>query len=103
MQKNDFHIPKYMLKGFPKKLEYSIVFSGKEPLSVYMLIHQIVIIVTSGHQHALESYPQFLALSLIGGIKFPISCAVGGLLWNYARLKVSIANAISVDRYLFVY
>ncbi len=26
-----------------------------------------------GHQNALESYPQFLAFLLIGGIKYPVS------------------------------
>ena len=43
--------------------------------------------VQRGHQQALESYPMFLALSLVGGIQYPLTCAAGGALWNYARLK----------------
>ena len=43
--------------------------------------------VQRGHQQALESYPMFLALSLVGGIQYPLTCAAGGALWNYARFK----------------
>lgn len=41
--------------------------------------------VQRGHQQALETYTQFVALSLIAGIKYPVATMVGGLLWNVAR------------------
>jgi glutathione S-transferase len=44
--------------------------------------------IQRSHQQALETYPQFLALSLIAGYKFPLSCTVGGLYWMYARWMV---------------
>ena len=40
-----------------------------------------------GHQHALESYPQFLALSAVAGVSYPLVTAALGLLWTYARYK----------------
>jgi glutathione S-transferase len=43
--------------------------------------------VQRGHQQALETYTSFVVLSLIGGIKFPLVSALGGLIWNVARLK----------------
>ena len=43
--------------------------------------------VQRGHQQALETYPQFLALSLCGGYCFPLLTAAMGLLWMYARSK----------------
>ena len=43
--------------------------------------------IQRGHQQALESYPMFLALSMVGGIQYPLTCAAGGALWNYARFK----------------
>jgi glutathione S-transferase len=43
--------------------------------------------IQRGHQHALETFPMFLALSLTGGVRFPVSATLGGLLWSYARLK----------------
>jgi MAPEG family len=42
--------------------------------------------VQRGHQQALETYSQFLGLSLIGGISFPVSATIGGIMWSYARL-----------------
>ena len=39
-----------------------------------------------GHQQALELLPQFMALSLVGAIRFPIACAIGGILFNIGRL-----------------
>ena len=41
--------------------------------------------VQRAHQQALETYPQFLALSLVGGVQYPLTCAVGGALWVWAR------------------
>ena len=38
-----------------------------------------------GHQQALETYPQFLALSLVAGLAFPLTTAVEGALWCVAR------------------
>lgn len=43
--------------------------------------------VQRGHQQALETYPMFLALSIIGGIKHPICTALAGLLWIQGRKK----------------
>jgi glutathione S-transferase len=40
-----------------------------------------------GHQQALETYTQFVLLSLIGGFKFPFTTAIGGVIWCIARLK----------------
>ena len=41
--------------------------------------------VQRGHQQALETYPQFLALSLVAGLAFPLTTAVEGALWCVAR------------------
>ena len=46
--------------------------------------------VQRSHQQALETYPQYLALSLIGGLRFPISSTVCGILWNLARYQVTL-------------
>ena len=43
--------------------------------------------VQRGHQQALETYPQFLALSLCGGFGFPLLTASMGILWMYSRGK----------------
>uniref|UniRef100_A0A061S7B3 Glutathione S-transferase n=1 Tax=Tetraselmis sp. GSL018 TaxID=582737 RepID=A0A061S7B3_9CHLO len=49
--------------------------------------------VQRGHQHALESYPQFLACSLIGGLTAPISVTAAGILWSIGRVKWASAYA----------
>mmetsp|Transcript_12497 Transcript_12497/g.12121 ORF Transcript_12497/g.12121 Transcript_12497/m.12121 type:complete len:196 (+) Transcript_12497:123-710(+) len=54
--------------------------------------------VQRGHQHALETYPMFLTLSVIGGLSFPVTVAAGGALWNYARLKWAEGYAIKADK-----
>jgi glutathione S-transferase len=43
--------------------------------------------VQRGHQHALESYTSFVLLSLIAGIKYPVTAMVGGILWHVARFS----------------
>mmetsp|Transcript_541 Transcript_541/g.1000 ORF Transcript_541/g.1000 Transcript_541/m.1000 type:complete len:187 (-) Transcript_541:36-596(-) len=43
--------------------------------------------VQRGHQHALESYPSFVALSLVGGLGQPIFTMLVGILWVIARQK----------------
>lgn len=43
--------------------------------------------VQRGHQQALETFPQFLLLSLFGGLRFPLCTAITGLLWAYSRKK----------------
>lgn len=43
--------------------------------------------VQRGHQQALETYPQFLALSLCGGYCFPLLTSFLGMLWMYSRGK----------------
>lgn len=54
--------------------------------------------VQRGHQHALETYPMFLTLSVIGGLSFPVTVAAGGALWNYARLKWAEGYAKKADK-----
>lgn len=43
--------------------------------------------VQRGHQHALETYTQFIILSTVGGFRYPVSTVVAGLLWMFARIK----------------
>ena len=43
--------------------------------------------VQRGHQHALETYTQFIVLSIVGGVKFPLVSSAAGFLWMYARIK----------------
>lgn len=43
--------------------------------------------VQRGHQQALETYTQFIVLSVVGGLSFPISTTLSGLLWFYSRIK----------------
>lgn len=40
-----------------------------------------------GHQQALETYTQFIVLSVIGGISYPLTVTLAGLLWNLARVQ----------------
>ena len=42
--------------------------------------------IQRGHQQALETWPSFLACSLIGGVSFPLTTTTLGLTWCYARL-----------------
>ena len=44
--------------------------------------------VQRAHQQALETYPQFVVWSLLGGLRYPLSSVAGGLLWLFARWKV---------------
>jgi len=39
-----------------------------------------------GHQNALESYPQFLMLLFIGGLKHPLIASGAGVTWCLARI-----------------
>ena len=50
--------------------------------------------VQRGHQQALETYPQFLALSLCGGQSFPLMTTLCGILWIYARAKWAEGYAV---------
>lgn len=59
--------------------------------------------VQRAHQQALETYPQFVVWSLLGGLRFPISSVAGGLLWLFARWKVYIYNYIYVYSYYTMY
>eukprot|EP00755_Sulcionema_specki_P032318 Sspe_Gene.2178::Locus_718_Transcript_1_1_Confidence_1.000_Length_659::g.2178::m.2178/K00799/GST, gst; glutathione S-transferase len=43
--------------------------------------------IQRGHQQALETYPQFLALSLIAGLRHPVFSTLCGLAWCIARVK----------------
>ncbi|CAM6088156.1 unnamed protein product [Calypogeia fissa] len=42
------------------------------------------------HQNTLENYPSYLALLLIGGLGYPITSAVLGLVWIVGRLVYSL-------------
>jgi len=56
--------------------------------------------VQRGHQQALESYTSLVAMSLLGGIGFPISVTLGGVYWCYARLKWAEGYRVAAkDRY----
>ena len=41
--------------------------------------------VQRGHQQALETFPMFLAASLVGGARFPVSVSLFGAAWCKAR------------------
>jgi glutathione S-transferase len=41
--------------------------------------------VQRGHQQPLETYTQFVALSLVGGIRYPVTVAGAGIVWVIAR------------------
>lgn len=41
--------------------------------------------IQRGHQQALETYASFVVMSLVGGIKFPLTSAFGGFIWLIAR------------------
>uniref|UniRef100_A0A7S1FAW8 Glutathione transferase n=1 Tax=Noctiluca scintillans TaxID=2966 RepID=A0A7S1FAW8_NOCSC len=43
--------------------------------------------VQRGHQQALETYPQVLAFSLIGGLAHPVLTSLGQVVWMIARWK----------------
>jgi len=43
--------------------------------------------IQRGHQQALETYPTFLGLSLVSGVRFPVVTALTGLLYAVARLR----------------
>lgn len=49
---------------------------------------QVFNCVQRGHQQALETYSQFVVWSILGGLRFPVSSVMGGLVWLLARWKV---------------
>ena len=49
--------------------------------------HQTFNCIQRAHQQALETYAPFLVLSLIGGIRHPLTTAAAGAIWCYARIK----------------
>eukprot|EP01065_Artemidia_motanka_P023732 TRINITY_DN28395_c0_g1_i3.p1 TRINITY_DN28395_c0_g1~~TRINITY_DN28395_c0_g1_i3.p1 ORF type:complete len:227 (+),score=19.61 TRINITY_DN28395_c0_g1_i3:63-743(+) len=49
--------------------------------------------VQRGHQHAFETYTSFVALSLIGGVQYPITVALAGVVWAFGRLQYATAYA----------
>jgi glutathione S-transferase len=57
--------------------------------------------VQRGHQQAFETLSGFLVCSLIGGLGFPVSCALGGCLWSYARWQwfSGYASGVPSNRY----
>lgn len=38
--------------------------------------------VQRGHQNAMETFPSVLAMLLVGGLKHPLACAAGGVIWT---------------------
>jgi len=42
--------------------------------------------IQRGHQNALETYPQFLAFLLLGGLKHPYIAAAAGVAWCAGRI-----------------
>jgi len=53
--------------------------------------------IQRGHQAALESYSQFLLMSLIGGMEFPVTVALGGLMWCIGRWNWAKVYATELD------
>jgi len=53
--------------------------------------------VQRGHQHALETYTQFVVMSLVSGIHFPLTTALSGLLHCKARLEWAKGYEKSAD------
>ncbi|GBG34591.1 Microsomal glutathione S-transferase 3 [Hondaea fermentalgiana] len=53
--------------------------------------------VQRGHQHALETYPSFLALSLIGGLRHPIVTSLCGAVYMCSRLAWADGYAVSAE------
>jgi glutathione S-transferase len=54
--------------------------------------------VQRSHQQALETYPMFLAASLVGGMQYPLTVAAGGAWWAYARLQWAEGYALGADK-----
>mmetsp|Transcript_12757 Transcript_12757/g.24750 ORF Transcript_12757/g.24750 Transcript_12757/m.24750 type:complete len:185 (-) Transcript_12757:177-731(-) len=54
--------------------------------------------VQRGHQNALETYPSFVALSLIGGLRHPVVTSLCGLLWSASRIKWAEGYAKGSDK-----
>ena len=55
------------------------------------------------HQQALETYPQFLAMSLLAGLQFPITTALEGVVWIVARLAWSEGYATGKPENRYAY
>jgi len=53
--------------------------------------------IQRGHQAALETYSQFLVMSLIGGMDFPLTVALGGLMWCFGRWNWAKVYAAELD------
>jgi glutathione S-transferase len=43
--------------------------------------------VQRGHQQALETFPSFMALSLVGGLRHPALTTLAGAAWIIGRMK----------------
>ena len=49
--------------------------------------------IQRGHQNALESVPQILAMAAFGGLRFPVTTSFATMMWIYARLNWADAYA----------
>jgi len=57
--------------------------------------------VIRGHQNALETYPSFVGLSLVGGLGHPVLVALCGIVWSIARTKYAsgYGTGTAINRY----
>jgi glutathione S-transferase len=60
--------------------------------------------IQRGHQQAIETYTQFVAYSLVAGIKYPLVSTVAGLMWTLARFQWAdgYATGAPTRRYEFM-
>ena len=53
-----------------------------------------------GHQQAMETLPQFMTMSIIGGFTFPLTVSIFGMLWNIGRVQWALGYEQSAgERY----
>ena len=57
--------------------------------------------IQRGHQQALETHHIFLVSAIIGGVAYPVTCTIAGLLWCRGRLvwAKGYADLGAADRY----
>ena len=55
-----------------------------------------------GHQQPLETIGHYIFTSLLGGIKYPIAVAVGGIFYNIGKLYMCICICICIFICMYV-